>query len=142
MVCSWGMSGSMGPQTFGETHELMFLGRDITRTQDYSENTAQKIDAEVNRLLRDAHKRATDIITTHRETMEKIAINLIERETLDGRDVAELMSVGRILTEDERDEADLKKMEESFKTDSAKPTGKKEDTPVAELDKDDGKKTV
>ena len=106
MVCDWGMSERMGPQTFGENQDLMFLGRDITRARDYSEDTARQIDGEVNSLLRDAHTRATDLIRTHRDKLDMIAALLLERETLDGRDVQEIVENGRLLSEEERDKID------------------------------------
>jgi cell division protease FtsH len=112
MVCSWGMSESLGPQTFGEGQELMFLGRDIVRNQDYSEETAKKIDAEVNRLLRESHERATEIITTNRDKLDMIANELLERETLDGRDVEDIVEFGRILSAEERDKIDKQKEQE------------------------------
>jgi cell division protease FtsH len=112
MVCSWGMSESLGPQTFGEGQDLMFLGRDIVRNQDYSEETAKKIDAEVNRLLRESHDRATEIITTHRDKLNMIANALLDRETLDGRDVEDIVEFGRILSAEERDKIDKKKEQE------------------------------
>jgi len=109
MVCSWGMSASLGPQTFGENQELMFLGREINRTQDYSEETAVKIDAEVNQLLRTSHERAKSILTTNRDKLEIIAAMLLEKETLDGRDVQEIVKHGRILSDEERDKVDAEK---------------------------------
>jgi cell division protease FtsH len=111
MVCNWGMSDALGPQTFGENQDMMFLGRDITRTRDYSEETALKIDAEVSRLLREAHDRARDILTTHRARLDMIATLLIERETLDGRDVDDMVKHGRVLSEAERDAQDAKREE-------------------------------
>jgi cell division protease FtsH len=106
MVCNWGMSDALGPQTYGENQELLFLGREVTRTQDYSEDTARRIDAEVNRLLRDAHERALALLKEHRHHLDAIAKLLLDRETLDGRDVAEIVEHGRLLTEDERDAVD------------------------------------
>jgi cell division protease FtsH len=106
MVCDWGMSESMGPQSFGEREELLFLGREVSRHQDYSETTAQKIDAEVNRLLREAHEKAKEILLQKRDRLDLLAKALLERETLDGRDVGEIVTFGRILTEVERSEAD------------------------------------
>jgi cell division protease FtsH len=102
MVCDWGMSGELGPQTYGNREELMFLGREITRSQDYSEDTARRIDAEVNRMLRASHALATDILTRNRDKLDLVARQLLEHETLDGRDVAELLKHGRILGEHER----------------------------------------
>ena len=59
MVCEWGMSDSMGPLTFGKKEEQIFLGREIAQHQDYSEDTALKIDAEVKRIVTDNYERAT-----------------------------------------------------------------------------------
>jgi cell division protease FtsH len=102
MVCSWGMSAELGPQTFGEHQELLFLGRDVTRTQDYSEDTSRRIDVEINRVLREAHGRAKSIVTEHREKLCLIAELLLERETLDGREVKEIIEHNRLLSDAER----------------------------------------
>ncbi|MDI6775043.1 MAG: ATP-dependent zinc metalloprotease FtsH [Verrucomicrobiota bacterium] len=109
MICDWGMSENLGPQTFGENQELMFLGRDITRSQDYSQDTATRIDVEVNALLRKCHERARDILTARRDKLEMIAGLLLERETLDGREVEEIVTRGRIFTEAERIEIEKRK---------------------------------
>ena len=106
MVCDWGMSDAMGPQSFGEREEVLFLGREVSRNQDYSEATAQKIDAEVNRLLREAYAQAKDILIRNREKLDYLTNALLERETLDGRDVEEILKGGRILTDLERSEID------------------------------------
>ena len=109
MICDWGMSEDLGPQTFGEHEELMFLGREVSRSQDYSEKTAQKIDAEVNKLLRDSYDRAQGVITENRDKLDMIAALLLERETLDGRDVDEIVEHDRVLSAGEREEIDAKK---------------------------------
>ncbi len=103
MVCDWGMSESLGPQTFGNHEELTFLGRDISRGQEFSEDTARKIDAEISALLRESHDRARELLEKNRDKMELVAKALLERETLDGRDVKDLMTAGRILPESERE---------------------------------------
>ncbi len=102
MVCEWGMSPEIGPQTFGNGEEVLFLGREMTRATNYSEATAQRIDAETGRILREAHAEARRILETHRDVLEKIAAALMERETLDGVDVDDLLNHGRIRTEEER----------------------------------------
>jgi cell division protease FtsH len=102
MVCDWGMSETLGPQTFGNHEELMFLGREISRSQDYSEDTARKIDADISNLLRESYAQAREIIEKNRDKLELITKALLERETLDARDVEDLMSQGRILAESER----------------------------------------
>lgn len=109
MVCSWGMSDELGPQRFGQNQEVMFLGREVSRQQDYSELTAQKIDAEVARLLREAHQRARSILEEHSEALEAVTKRLLELETIDGRDVVDIVEVGRIRTEEEREEIDKAK---------------------------------
>ncbi|MFC1498260.1 ATP-dependent zinc metalloprotease FtsH [Verrucomicrobiota bacterium] len=121
MICSWGMSESLGPQTFGEHQELMFLGREINKTQDYSEETARKIDAEISKLLRDSHKCATRIITKHRDKLELMVSMLLERETLDGKEVEEIVEYGRILSGEERDEINRKKEEKNKPADNDQP---------------------
>jgi cell division protease FtsH len=103
MVCDWGMSENMGPQTFGNHEELMFLGRGISSSQDFSEDTARKIDADVSLLLRTAYAEAKEILEKNRDKLEHIAKALLERETLDTRDVEELMKHGRLLAESERE---------------------------------------
>lgn len=102
MVCEWGMSADLGPQAFGAREEVLFLGREVSRNQDYSEATAQKIDAEVNRMLRDSYAQAIEILKTHRDRLDLIARMLIERETLDGEEVMELLKHGRLLKESEQ----------------------------------------
>jgi cell division protease FtsH len=106
MVCNWGMSEAMGPQTYGENQELMFLGREVSRTQDYSEDTARRIDAEVSRILRDAYEKSRKIITEHRDHLDAIAKLLLERETIDGRDVVDIVAHNRLLSEEERAQQD------------------------------------
>jgi cell division protease FtsH len=107
MVCEYGMSDDLGAQAFGENQELMFLAREISRAQqNYSEETARRIDAEVTRLLREAYERADRLLTEHRRQLDQVVERLLEVETMDGRDVEDLVEHGRILTEDERKERD------------------------------------
>ena len=113
MVCEWGMSPTMGPQSYSEREELLFLGREVSRTQEYSDDTARKIDDEVSRMIRECYNQAVDILKTHRDQLDLLAQLLLERETLDGRDVEELVKHGRILDEVERAEVDEKKEAES-----------------------------
>ncbi len=87
MVCEWGMSPELGPLTFGRKEEQVFLGRDIAHHQDYSEDTAIKIDQEVRRIVERNYKRATDLLTTNRPLLERIAETLLEREVLDAEEV-------------------------------------------------------
>ena len=86
MVCEWGMS-DLGPLSFGRGEGEIFLGRDFARQPDYSEDTARKIDAEVNRIVTSAYSRGKRIILDHRASLEEIARHLLERESLDGEEI-------------------------------------------------------
>jgi cell division protease FtsH len=96
MVCEWGMSDSLGPQAFGGNHEVMFLGKEVSRQQEMSEETARKVDAEVNRLITDAYERARSILVENRDKLELLAKALMEYETLDGDEVSTLFRDGKI----------------------------------------------
>jgi cell division protease FtsH len=104
MVCEWGMSPLLGPQTFGNRQETLFMGREVSRSYEYSEETARKIDSEVNRLLTEAYNRTTDLLKSHRKELDLLAELLLERETIDGREAEEVIKHGRLLTEEERAE--------------------------------------
>ena len=95
MVCDWGMS-DMGPVAYGENQDHIFLGKEITRDQNYSEKTAQHIDSEIYKIIDGQYKRSTEIITERREALEKIAQSLLEYETLDGKHVYEIIEHGEI----------------------------------------------
>jgi cell division protease FtsH len=90
MVCEWGMSDSMGPLTFGKKEEQIFLGREIAQHQDYSEETALKIDAEVKRIVMDAYERATGILGDNKQRLLDIADALLTREVLDAEQVRKI----------------------------------------------------
>ena len=83
MVCEWGMS-ELGPLAYGSKDEPVFLGRDFAQRADYSEDTAIRIDREVNRIVDSAYARAKNILTEHREVLERLALELLEQESLDG----------------------------------------------------------
>jgi cell division protease FtsH len=86
MVCEWGMS-DLGPLTFGKKEEQIFLGREIAQHRDYSEDTAIKIDQEVRKLVSNGYSTARQILSDNRDTLEKIARALIEREVLDANEI-------------------------------------------------------
>lgn len=83
LVTEYGMSDKLGPRTFGEHEEMIFLGREITEQRNYSEKVAQTIDEEVGRLIDGALKSARSIIAKHRAKMEKVVERLIEKETIE-----------------------------------------------------------
>ena len=90
MVCEWGMS-ELGPLSYGGKDEPVFLGRDFAQRADYSEDTAIRIDREVSRIVNDAHARATAVISAHQDVLNRVASDLLERETLDGAEVYEII---------------------------------------------------
>ncbi len=90
MVCEWGMSDAMGPLTFGKKEEQIFLGREIAQHQDYSEDTALKIDAEVKRIVMDSYSRATQLLADHKKALLNISDALLAREVLDAEQVRKL----------------------------------------------------
>jgi cell division protease FtsH len=94
MVMHWGMSEKLGNVLYGEAQEYVFLGRDMMRTKDYSEATAQDIDAEVKRIVDGAFHTAKQLIDTNREKLELVANSLLEYETLDGAQVEEIVRTG------------------------------------------------
>ncbi len=84
MVTRYGMSDSLGIQVFGEAQHEVFLGRDLADKQDYSAETAKRIDDEVERIMREAHDRATAVLSARRKQMDQMAEVLLERETVEG----------------------------------------------------------
>jgi len=90
MVCEWGMS-DLGPATFGKKEEAIFLGREFAQHQDYSESTAIEIDKEVRSILDRAYKTSHEIITNHKTALDRIARRLLERETLEGPEVNDIL---------------------------------------------------
>ncbi|MGN0844009.1 MAG: ATP-dependent zinc metalloprotease FtsH [Kiritimatiellia bacterium] len=105
MVCEWGMSEKLGPRAFGKNEELVFLGREVNRTQDYSDRTAERIDDEVDAILRNAYERAHRQLSEHREAVELLVKELLARETVSGEDAVDIVRYGRIRTSAERGEA-------------------------------------
>ena len=121
MVTQYGMSDELGQQTFGQPNHEVFLGRDYGNTQDYSPETAQRIDEEVARIMREAHDRAYDILSSHKEQMHTMARVLLERETVDGEACQALLDntwedylsrEDEIIAKREADEAAAKKASE------------------------------
>ncbi len=92
MVMEYGMSSQLGPMTYGEREEMVFLGRSIAEHRNYSEAIARKIDGEVRRLIGKAYSKAMEIMSHHREQLDKLARLLIENETLDEQEVEALLT--------------------------------------------------
>jgi len=92
MVCEWGMSEKLGPISFGKNEGPVFIGRELTMRRDYSEKTAQEIDAEIRRIIEEAHARSDRILLEKKEDLIKISEILLERETLTGEELDILLS--------------------------------------------------
>jgi cell division protease FtsH len=92
MVCDYGMSEELGPLTFGKNEEQIFLGREISQHRDYSESTAQKIDEEVKKIVGGGYQNAKKIINANLDILQRMANALLEKETLDSKDIDEIMA--------------------------------------------------
>jgi cell division protease FtsH len=91
MVCDFGMSESLGPLSYGKREEQIFLGREIAQHRDYSELTAQKIDDEVRGIVSRAYGKTSQLIKDNMDTLHKMAQALLEKETLNTKDIDEIM---------------------------------------------------
>jgi cell division protease FtsH len=91
MIGYWGMSDVIGPAAFRDGEEHPFLGKEMHEVRQYSERTAFAIDQEIQRFLNAAHDRATQMLTEHREKLDKISRGLLENEILDRDDIAKLI---------------------------------------------------
>lgn len=93
LVCKFGMSKKLGPQTFGRQSGNIFLGHDLVQEKEYSENTAILIDEEVTKTIKECYERAHQLLSANREKLELLAGKLEEEEVLEGSDVAKLLGV-------------------------------------------------
>ena len=98
MVCDWGMS-DLGPIAYGDNQDHVFLGKEIARNQNYSEETALRIDSEIRSIVDQQYSRATDILKEHDSALESLAQALLEYETLEGKHVNEILEHGEIRSE-------------------------------------------
>ncbi|MBW1900038.1 MAG: ATP-dependent zinc metalloprotease FtsH [Deltaproteobacteria bacterium] len=92
MVCDYGMSDNLGPLSFGKTDEQIFLGREIAQHRDYSESTAEKIDGEVKNIVTSSYNKAMNLLKSNLGTLHAMANALLEKETLNGKDIDEIMT--------------------------------------------------
>lgn len=122
MVCQYGMSDKLGMVLYGTDNEHVFIGRDMMQRKDYSEHTAQEIDAEVKRIISEAYNIAKEIISTNRDKLELIAKALLEFETLEGNQVEEIIRTGRFTPPPPTPQVDA-------------PTGAQAATPLPEVPK-------
>jgi len=92
MVCEYGMSEDLGPLSFGKSDEQIFLGREIAQHRDYSEATAEKIDGEVKNIVTGSYDKTMHLLKSNLETLNTMANALLEKETLSGEDIDEIMA--------------------------------------------------
>ncbi len=93
MVTQWGMSEKLGPRVYGEQEDMIFLGREIHENRNYSEKIAELIDAEVNAIIHNGLKTAKEIISSHREEIDRVVDVLLEKETLEREAFYEIVGI-------------------------------------------------
>ncbi|HRV92927.1 MAG TPA: cell division protein FtsH, partial [Anaerolineae bacterium] len=134
MVTQYGMSKKLGPLTFGDKEELVFLGRQLSEQRNYSEEVAEQIDFEVRRLVDEAHERALQILTDYLDTMKLIAERLKEDENLDAADFKALVDQSLNSSSEDGGSSPISSEEETVekKTKSSDPSSS-EDSPPKRL---------
>ena len=105
MVCEWGMSDELGPLAYGKKEEHIFLGREIAQHRDYSEQTAQRIDAAVKQIIVEANDKVTRLLEENRDILKAIAAELLERETIMLEDIDRIIAQRREGAPETNDEA-------------------------------------
>ncbi len=91
LVCQYGMSKKLGPRTFGKTHELIFLGREISEEKDFSQETARLIDQEVSRIINSCYSKAEEILKKTKKLVKKLAEELLVKETLERKEFLDII---------------------------------------------------
>lgn len=117
MICEYGMSDNIGPVTFGHRQDQVFLGRDIARDKDYSEEVAAEIDKEVRSFMEDAYAATEQLLSENIDKLHVIAQALIEKEILDEEEINQLVKYGHILSAEEK----LYLVQQSVATEEAAP---------------------
>jgi hypothetical protein len=95
MVLEWGMSESLGQMALGDGGEHVFLGHEIAQRREYSEATAREADEEIKKILKKAYDQAVEVLKQHRDGLDRVAQDLIEKEEIPGKEVMELVGVKR-----------------------------------------------
>jgi cell division protease FtsH len=93
MVCEWGMSEVLGPLQYGQKEEPIFIGKEIARHKDYSENTSQLIDGEIKRIVNDAFGNAKKLLAANKTTLDKLAKRLLQKEVLDRKEIEDIVGI-------------------------------------------------
>jgi cell division protease FtsH len=97
MVCEWGMSDRMGPLSFGKKDESIFLGREMATHKNFSEQTAERIDDEIKRIVDESYDRALTLLRGNIQTLHNLSECLIEQENLSGMQVDEIIASGTLI---------------------------------------------
>jgi cell division protease FtsH len=128
MIMEYGMSETLGPITLGKKHDQVFLGRDLARDRDYSEEIAKAIDQEIRKTIDDCYQKAQDILEKERDKLEKLAQTLLDKETLDADEIKALVEgkelPNRKEQDDDKDPVENKENEAAEKAEKAA-TGEK-----------------
>ncbi len=114
MVCEWGMSEKLGPLTYGQKEEQIFLGKEFARHKDYSESTAVSIDSEIRDIVTDNYNKARRIIEENKDTVERLSMALLERETLGSSEIEAIIEGRELPPIEEQPEPTIEKDKESI----------------------------
>ena len=125
MVCDWGMS-ELGMISFGDKQDQVFLGKELSRAQNYSEETAQKIDSAIKEIIDQQYDRAKNLLTEHIDALHASAQALLEYETIEGKHIHEILEHGKIISEVIKSTPDSSNTDEAEKESEAKEEPKKE----------------
>jgi cell division protease FtsH len=132
MVCEWGMS-SLGPIRYGQKEDLLFLGRDMMYHNEYSDDTARRIDREVTDIISKAYEKTKQMILDNKDKLEKIATYLLERESLSSNEIDDILKGIELKpltnTDNDKNKKDQDKPGENTDKDSEKVTGETEKAP-------------
>lgn len=135
MICEYGMSENIGPVTFGHRQDQVFLGRDIARDKDYSEEVAAEIDKEVRSFMEDAYAATEKLLSDNIDKLHVIAKALMEKETLEEEEINQLVKYGHILTAEEKLQlVQQSVVDEEATAASVAEADAKAEAPVAEAD--------
>jgi cell division protease FtsH len=93
MVCEWGMSEEMGPLSYGKKEEQIFLGREFATHKDYSEETAERIDQEITRIVSECYEKAKQLLSDHMDVLEGLAAELLEKEVLNSTEIDQIIRI-------------------------------------------------
>ena len=133
MVCQWGMSEKLGPMTFGESQDQVFLGKELVQHKDFSEDTSRLIDSEVRRIIDTAYETANKLLSENEDLLHSVSDALLDRETISGDDIDTLMAGGELAPVETVAQAKPSSPARAYGS-----AGQSGYTPVSESQKDEG----